>query len=656
MPTYDYPGVYIEEQPAASPIQGVGTSTAAFIGVARGGPVNQPAFVTSFDEFRQTFDAQPMDGFYLWYAVRAFFDNGGRRAYIVKASSGRTASLALPDSRAVGAQTALVVVAQALGVPSPDITVTVTHTSLVPSVNVLRWQAPVAQANGDRIRVAAVVGPPALTAAEAAARFRVGDSVHITENANQEDATVREVRGDLLLLEKPLAKTYAGGNVRLADLKPGGVSLRLEAAAAGLAPGSVITIAQGATGPETLVVKQVQAERITPDLTTYRVDLQAGLANTYDRASATAIVVKSQEFTLAVTQDAVTETRAHLSMDRRHPRYVGAYLAQQPFSLVTVSEPAVPSNADMKDRSPAETANQKLVGGKADAPQDLTPADFQDALDALRTIDEVNFIAIPDAAGRLDVQMALLAHCENLRDRFAIFDAPQGLPPTGPGSIRDWVAALRSDRGYGALYYPWVLVSHPAGGTVAAPPSGHVAGVYARSDGERGVNKAPANFTLNSALGVVTLINDDTQGPLNIDGVNVLRVFPGQARPVVWGARTTSPQTAWQYVNIRRLLLFIEESIEEGIRWAVFEPHNPALWAKLRRTIIDFLTRIWRDGALFGAKPDDAFYVRIDESNNPPGERALGRLYIEIGLRPVYPAEFIVVRIGFWEGGSEVSE
>ena len=656
MPTYDYPGVYIEEQPAASPIQGVGTSTAGLIGVARGGPVNQPVFITSFDEFRQNFDAQPLDGFYLWYAARAFFDNGGRRAYITRVSAGRQASLALPDSRATGAQTSLVVTANALGVPAPDITVTVTNSSLAPAVNVLRVQAAVAQANADRMRVAGVVGPPAMTGAEAAARFRVGDSVHIEEGANKEDAVVREVRGDLLLLEKALAKTYAGGSVRLADLKKGDLSVRFEAAAAGLAPGSVMTLEQGATGPETLVVKQVLVERITPDLTTYRAELQSGLANAYDRASATAIVAKSQEFTLAVTQGAATETRANLSLARSHPRYVGVLLAQQPFSLVTVSEPAVPSNADLKDRRPAETTNLKLVGGKADAPQELTPADFQAALDALRTVDEVNFIAVPDAASRQDVQMALLAHCETLRDRFAIFDAPQGLPPTGPGSIREWVAALRSERGFGALYYPWVLVSHPAGGTLAVPPSGHVAGVYARADNERGVNKAPANFTLNGALGVVTLINDDTQGPLNIDGVNVLRVFPGQARPVVWGARTTSNQTAWQYVNIRRLLLFIEESIEEGIRWAVFEPNNTALWAKLRRTITDFLTRVWRDGALFGAKPDDAFYVRIDESNNPPGERALGRLIIEIGLRPVYPAEFIIVRIGFWEGGSEVSE
>jgi hypothetical protein len=136
----------------------------------------------------------------------------------------------------------------------------------------------------------------------------------------------------------------------------------------------------------------------------------------------------------------------------------------------------------------------------------------------------------------------------------------------------------------------------------------------------------------------------------------VLRVFPDSSRPVVWGARTTSNYTAHQYINIRRLLLFVEESIQEGSRWAVFEPNNLQLWQKLKRTITEFLTRVWRDGALFGEKAEDAFYVRIDEVINPDSERALGRLYIEIGLRPSFPAEFIIVRIGMWQGGSQVTE
>jgi phage tail sheath protein FI len=153
-------------------------------------------------------------------------------------------------------------------------------------------------------------------------------------------------------------------------------------------------------------------------------------------------------------------------------------------------------------------------------------------------------------------------------------------------------------------------------------------------------------------------MSDVEQGQLNlggfagIGGINVIRVFRPGGRPVVWGARTTATDRNWQYVNIRRLFLFLEGSIEEGIRWAVFEPNNLSLWQKLKRTINEFLTRQWRDGALFGAKAEDAFYVRIDEALNPFSEQALGRLNIEIGIRPTYPAEFIIVRIGIWPGGA----
>jgi hypothetical protein len=178
----------------------------------------------------------------------------------------------------------------------------------------------------------------------------------------------------------------------------------------------------------------------------------------------------------------------------------------------------------------------------------------------------------------------------------------------------------------------------------------------ARSDATRGVHKAPANELLSGVVGVERTMSDVEQGQLNLAGVNVIRVFAPGGRATLWGARTTSRDTNWQYVNIRRLFNFIELSIERGIAWAVFEPNNLALWQKLRRTIRAFLRQQWRDGALFGEEPDDAFYITIDERLNPFSEQALGRLHIEIGIRPSYPAEFIVVRIGIWEGGSDVNE
>lgn len=222
------------------------------------------------------------------------------------------------------------------------------------------------------------------------------------------------------------------------------------------------------------------------------------------------------------------------------------------------------------------------------------------------------------------------------------------------------------------MYYPWILVppAPPPPGSpppvvappnLLMPPSGHVAGLYARIDNSRGVHKAPAGLEANlqGTIGVEAMLSDTEQGLLNITyGVNVIRVFKG-AQPTVWAARTTAVvagNTNWQYVNIRRLFLFLEASISEGIRFAVFEPNNLELWGKLKRSIMAFLTKVWRDGALFGATAKEAFYVRIDDALNPPDQMALGILTIEIGVRPAYPAEFIVVRIGIWDGGSAITE
>jgi phage tail sheath protein FI len=267
-------------------------------------------------------------------------------------------------------------------------------------------------------------------------------------------------------------------------------------------------------------------------------------------------------------------------------------------------------------------------------------------------------VIVPDRTDA-DVQQAIIAHCQNMKDRFAILDSPRGAPPFGTDSVEFHRRSVDSDGGYAALYYPWLRVS-PDKGTesILVPPSGHVAGIYARTDNNRGVHKAPAGneALVNGALGIERTMSDIDQGQLNTKGINVIRVFAAGGRPMVWGARTTATDSNWQYVNIRRLFLYLEETIEEGIRWAVFEPNNLQLWQKLKRTITEFLTRVWRDGALFGAKPEDAFYVRIDEALNPSSTQALGRLYIEIGVRPSYPAEFIIARIGIWQGGTEVSE
>ncbi len=277
---------------------------------------------------------------------------------------------------------------------------------------------------------------------------------------------------------------------------------------------------------------------------------------------------------------------------------------------------------------------------------DLTNAtQVGDALKKLEAIDEVAIVAAP---GALDagVQLKVIEHCENMKDRFAIIDGQQTTTIT--------VAAIQGtvrDSDYAALYFPEIEVTNPWSGvgteprTVLIPPSGHMAGLYSRVDQERGVHKAPANEIVRGALGLAYSVSKNEQDGLNPDGVNVIRNFDGNIK--VWGARTLGGKTNGEfiYINVRRLMNFLRESIDEGTQFVVFEPNNPALWQKITRAVTGFLTNVWRDGALFGNTPEEAFYVKCDASTNPPEVRDLGQVVTEIGVAIVKPAEFVIFRI-----------
>jgi phage tail sheath protein FI len=185
---------------------------------------------------------------------------------------------------------------------------------------------------------------------------------------------------------------------------------------------------------------------------------------------------------------------------------------------------------------------------------------------------------------------------------------------------------------------------------MAVPPSGHMAGLYAYTDNTRGVHKAPANEVIRGALEATTQITKGEQDTLNPIGVNCIRSFTGRGLRV-WGARTLSSDPAWRYINVRRLFNYVEKSIQTGLQWVVFEPNDQNLWAKVRRDVTAFLTGVWREGALFGATPEQAFFVKCDEELNPADVRDRGQLFIDVGLAPVKPAEFVVFRLSQWAGG-----
>lgn len=273
--------------------------------------------------------------------------------------------------------------------------------------------------------------------------------------------------------------------------------------------------------------------------------------------------------------------------------------------------------------------------------------------------DEVTMVMVPDLItaattedGTVDlamwkaVQTALITHCEMQANRMAVLDSPPGM---NPQQMKEWRSDVAMyDSPFAAMYYPWIEVDNPAATngdtTILVPPSGHVAGLWSRTDDTRGVWKAPANDVIRGALSTELDITKGEQGLLNPIGVNCIRPF-GTRGIRVWGARTLASDTDWTYINVRRLFNMIEDSIMQGTQFAVFEPNDQKLWEGLKRTISAFLRGLWRDGALFGASAEQAFFVKCDAETNPPDSIDQGKVVVEVGIAPVKPAEFVIFRI-----------
>ncbi|HZF08730.1 MAG TPA: phage tail sheath subtilisin-like domain-containing protein [Thermoanaerobaculia bacterium] len=267
------------------------------------------------------------------------------------------------------------------------------------------------------------------------------------------------------------------------------------------------------------------------------------------------------------------------------------------------------------------------------------------ALAGFRAIDEISIVAVPGAIDAAS-QAAVIAHCQNAGDRFAILDS-QITSTLTPAAIQ----GSTGNSNYAAMYFPRIQVFDPvSNGSLYVAPSGHMAGIYARVDTQRGVHKAPANEVVLGAVGLEARLGKADQDGLNPAGINVIRNLNGNI--TVWGARTLGGDANldWKYINVRRLFLFLRDSIDAGTQWVVFEPNDLSLWAKITRNVSAFLTNVWRSGALFGATAPEAFYVRCDATTNPPEVRDLGQVVTEIGVAVVKPAEFVIFRISQWAG------
>jgi len=367
------------------------------------------------------------------------------------------------------------------------------------------------------------------------------------------------------------------------------------------------------------------------------------------------------EFELTVSTPFRREVFSDLSLKPGSPYFVER-VVQERSSLAVVK--LMPSRSPVPDNLPVDLVDAPLTGGQ-DGLHNVTPDDFigmgsspgnRRGLAALELVEELDLLAMPDImwlfqrnAGKdgmpfstlKDVQVvhdAMLDQCEMLLDRFAILDSPFPLSPERTREYR-----LQFDSRFGGLYFPWIHVEHK-GQMVPVPPSGHIAGIFAMCDEKMGVHRPPANEVIQGAEGLSIVLREEDIGYLNGEGINCIRSTPSRGIRV-WGARTVCSDVANRFVNVRRILNAITKAVNLNMHWVVFEPNQPSLWKTVDRNLTQFLVGLWREGYLRGMTPEDAFYIKCDDETNPPSERNAGRMNVEIGVAPVRPAEFMVLRL-----------
>ena len=589
MAEYLSPGVYVEEvESGAVPMEGVSTSTAGFIGMAERGPViGRPQLVTNFADYQRMYgsylsEAKYGDYRFLPYAVEQFFLHGGSRAFIMRV---------VPQGAKCSATSGSAVLKFTAANPGEwgdRLRVTITPAS--------KAKTQALEAIDDRsVRVKSCDG------------FTAGDVVEFYDGRTLSHNRVKSAIDGVLSFEEPIGCDIVDTN---------------------------------------LLPKKV---------------------------------IKTCEFNVSVRFEDAEETYLNVSLNESASSYIAARM--QKSELVTVevgkvpAQPAAQAPAEKKDDKKDEKAPAvapaakaagvmppyKAVGGVGESlslgfsggsdgniggtkASDYMGSDNgpgkRTGIQAFLENAQVSIMAVPGVTDS-DVQLALVAHCENTKSRFAVLDIP--LDKKKVGDVLDHRNMF--DTSYAALYHPWLEVFDPlARKSSYMPPSGAMVGIYARTDTERGVQKAPANEVVRGCTGLSCPYNEGEQDILNPQGVNLIRSFTGRGIRV-WGARTASSNPLWKYINVRRLFIFVEESLKANTNWVVFEPNSEALWGRVQRTIELFLSSMWRSGALAGTSPGEAFFVNIGRSTMTQDDIDNGRLICNIGIAPVKPAEFVIFRI-----------
>ena len=581
MAEYLSPGVYVEEYDSgATPMQGVSTSTAGFVGLAERGPViGQPQLVTSFADYKRMYGGYLSQAAYgsnrfLPYAVEQFFANGGARAYIMRAVPGD----AKAGSRTTGV---LKLTAANPGAWAEDLRVVVTPAS--------KAKTQVLAVNGADLTLKNADG------------FNPGDVVELFDGKTAAHATVKSVLDKVVTLDAPCTLDVADTKVGTAKyIKTCEITL---------------TARLGET------VETFENLSLKPD----------ALNNVCVKTA------KSDLICVEVTAAKAPAAPAPKEKDKdgkEIPAPAPKAASIVPYELCGGSGSELVLTLQGGSNGSVLTVTPDAFLGKDDGPGKRT------GLQAFQENGNVSIMAIPGVTAP-EVQASLIAFCENKKSCFAILDVPMELKKTNDvANFRDMY-----DSTYAAMYHPW-LEMYDAGSKRSAyfPPSGAMAGIYARTDIERGVHKAPANEVVRGCTGLSCAYNEGEQDILNPIGVNLIRSFTGRGIRV-WGARTISSNGLWKYLNVRRLFIYVEESIKANTNWVVFEPNSTVLWSRVTRTIETFLATCWRDGALAGSTPSEAFFVECGPTTMTQDDIDNGRLICQIGIAPVKPAEFVIFRI-----------
>lgn len=629
MAEYLSPGVYVEEfDSGIKAMEGVGTSTAGFVGMAQKGPVRGlPVLITSMADYQRRFGGYLSERDYgnkrfLPYAVEQFFNNGGSTCYVMRVCPEEGAETAqgiltigAGDAQETGGEGGSGEQKDAggegtsggdkdTGAAQPFLTLTAAN--------------PGAWGNGIRVRFTPLLknrvrigsrSPKGVYSVKSADGYQAGDLVCIQYAGGAKEPFYSRV------------KETAAGSVTLEWAEPADVPAD-QKDASGQGEGAQ----EGATG-------------------------QGGAAQENAAVESFLYLV---EWNLTVADDTVSEQYEGVSFHPGRNNYIEHAVKKSQLITAQANEKGLQEeNLSKLIRDPREPVIEVVFQGGSDGEvkpdaepdakvyigQDGAP-DARTGLTAFKTLTDVSIMAIPGITDD-SVQSALVSHCEEMKSRFAILDVPLDFKEVSQlQAFKEGV-----DSSYAAMYHPWLQCYDAlANRKVFLPPSGSMAGIYARTDNSRGVHKAPANEVVRNCTGLSVNYNEAEQGKLNPKGINLIRSLPGQGIRV-WGARTCSSDGNWKYVNVRRLFIFLEESIKANTNWAVFEPNDEVLWSRVEGTIRVFLTTQWRNGALSGATADEAFFINIGKSTMTEDDILNGRLICVIGVAPVRPAEFVIFRI-----------